>query len=108
MKIAQLTEEETYFEDRRDISLTNIKKTNLQSKSKIKLKKEEILLENKKKLPLKIMKKVFSKAEQGEEPKTIYKTKTKENSKVILNIDEISNLVSDINIKVKSKEKIKL
>ena len=27
MKIAQLTEEETYFEDRRDISLTNIKKT---------------------------------------------------------------------------------
>jgi hypothetical protein len=54
------------------------------------------------------MKKVNSKAEQGEEPKTIYKTKTKENSKVILNIDEISNLVSDINIKVKSKEKIKL
>ena len=43
MKIAQLTEEEAYFEDRRDISLTNIKKTNLQSKSKIKLKKEEIL-----------------------------------------------------------------
>ena len=107
MKIAQLADD-AHFEDRRDISLINIKKTNLQSISKIKLKNEEILLENKKKLPLKIMKKVNSKAEQGAEHKTIYKTKTKEKSNAILNIDKISNLISGINIKVKSKEKIKI
>ena len=107
MKIAQLADE-AHFEDRRDISLINIKKTNLQSISKIKLKNEEILLENKKKLSLEIMKKVNSKAEQGAEHKTIYKTKTKEKSNAILNIDKISNLISGINIKVKSKEKIKI
>ena len=107
MKIAQLADE-AHFEDRRDISLINIKKTNLQSISKIKLKNEEILLENKKKLSLEIMKKANSKAEQSAEHKTIYKTKTKEKSNAILNIDKISNLISGINIKVKSKEKIKI
>ena len=107
MDIVQL-EDEANFEVGRLLSLAIIKKTNLESKYKLKLKEEEFLLEKEKKLSMKIMKKVKSNAKQRAEHKANYKTKVKEKCKELLNIEKISNLVSGRNIEAKSKEKIKL
>ena len=51
--------DEANFEKRRDLSLKNVKKTNLESKNKFKLKNEELLLDKVKELSLKIMKKII-------------------------------------------------
>ena len=57
MKIYQLVEK-AQFEDRKDNSFNNIKKTNLDLKPIIDINKESILLEKENKLPFKIMKKL--------------------------------------------------
>ena len=105
MKIYQLVEK-AQFEDRKDNSFNNIKKTNLDLKPIIDINKEPILLEKENKLPFKIMKKIKLKAEQNPDHKDDYKTKIKENYNELLKIEKLPNLVSSLNIELKPKEEI--